>query len=164
MSKRVRHQPGERFGSLVLVKTFNDSPNDRGWIVQCDCGNVVKKKIANLTNGKTRTCADRSRHQTGPAGKAPCSDCGRIMKGAYCRGLCSTCYKRALDEGSVHDFERLKRSREEVIEEWEWLRSEGYTMRQAAERLGMKYNSLYAVLWRARKAAEAEERDEQRAA
>lgn len=69
----------------------------------------------------------------------------------YARGLCRSHYSVAAYAGRLIDFERVQRSRDEVMTEWELLRSEGYTKRQAAERLRMTFGAFEAAYFRARR-------------
>jgi transposase-like protein len=70
------------------------------------------------------------------------------------RGLCEPCHKRVLTTGELIDFERFTRSRDELLDEWVVLRAEGYTMRQAAERLGMTHAGFQRAYHRARRAGD----------
>lgn len=83
------------------------------------------------------------RHQPGP---------GQVMHAG--RGLCEGCYERKWRSGRLADFPAQLRPRAEVMEEWELLRSEGYTKRQAAERLGMTFAAFDRAFHRARKAGD----------
>lgn len=65
------------------------------------------------------------------------------------RGLCFRCYSRAKRAGTLIDYERRGFPRALLLEEWALLRSEGYTPRQAAERLGMSYDAFEKALERA---------------
>ena len=67
------------------------------------------------------------------------------------RGLCGSCYHRLTPDERL-DYPRTQMSRDELLEEWELLRSEGCTQRQAAERLGMAYATFDRALLRARAA------------
>lgn len=67
------------------------------------------------------------------------------------RGLCHPCYHRLAPDERL-DYPRLNRSREDLVEDWELLRSEGYTKRQAAERLGMTFAAFDRAWHRARRA------------
>lgn len=55
------------------------------------------------------------------------------------RGLCRACYAAAYNAGrhNEHRLERVSRSRADFVADYVLLRSEGYTRRQIAERLGM---------------------------
>lgn len=65
------------------------------------------------------------------------------------QGLCSTCYRRAWEKGTL---ERINRTADDVLDEWVWLRDDGYAdVRIAAKRMGMTYAALDKALWRARK-------------
>lgn len=60
------------------------------------------------------------------------------------RGLCDSCYQTHLKRGTLGQFPVLRpqRSRADFTADYELLRSEGYTRRQIAERLGMKRDTL----------------------
>jgi hypothetical protein len=70
------------------------------------------------------------------------------------RGLCNFCYDAIQRAGALIDFERLTRSCDEVMAEWAILRQQGYTKRQAAERLGMKFKAFEKAYERARRAGD----------
>lgn len=64
------------------------------------------------------------------------------------QSLCGSCYTAAWNAGHLirkHD----PRKQADFIADYELLRSEGYTRRQIAERLGMNYDSLGAAYRRA---------------
>lgn len=61
---------------------------------------------------------------------------------------CMPCYNQALRDGKL---ERVNRSREEVLEDWVFLRDDGVDLATAARRMGMKKASLEQALYRARK-------------
>lgn len=63
------------------------------------------------------------------------------------RDACATCYEKARENGT---FVRVSRSAEEVLEDWEFLRDDGVSVAQAAERMGMKLSTLKRALERAR--------------
>lgn len=65
------------------------------------------------------------------------------------RGLCSGCYDAHAYRGLHVDFERRTRSRDDVLSEWQLLRSEGHSKRQVAERLGMNLAAFNRALQRA---------------
>lgn len=67
------------------------------------------------------------------------------------RGLCDTCYDRHHKAGTLQAFplERPQRSRADFIADFDLLRSEGYTLAQIADRLGMKYKTVHAAYSRA---------------
>lgn len=56
---------------------------------------------------------------------------------AAARGLCKRCYRIAKDTGWLLDFERSTMDADSVLDDWMILRSEGYTIPQAARRLGI---------------------------
>lgn len=64
------------------------------------------------------------------------------------RSLCHSCYAVAWRRNELPD-KRTMRSREEFVADYELLRSEGYTRRQMAERLGMTYDGVTAAYRRA---------------
>lgn len=79
-----------------------------------------------------------------------CIMCGRTDHRA--RGLCGACYQAALRCGNLADYPRLgpQNRSDDVLEDWAELRTQGYTWRLAAERLGMKPDTLCRALVRAK--------------
>lgn len=48
---------GNRFGYLTAVRlSENRIRNHRLWVCECDCGNVVEVRVADLVNGNTKSC------------------------------------------------------------------------------------------------------------
>lgn len=70
------------------------------------------------------------------------------------RGLCDSCYQRHWLNGTLDQFhtKRTLRNRVDFVSDYELLRSEGYTRRQIADRLGMKYPTVDRAYQRAVKA------------
>lgn len=60
------------------------------------------------------------------------------------RGLCRSCWTLARRNGTLQQHARTRtiRTQAEFVEDYELLRSEGYTRRQIAERLGMRYDAV----------------------
>jgi hypothetical protein len=54
----------------------------------------------------------------------------------------------------LDDYPRTTWSRDELMGEWDLLRSEGYTRRNAAERLGLKWETFDRAYFRARSAGD----------
>lgn len=67
------------------------------------------------------------------------------------RNLCRRCYQNARNNGTLaeHRHERTIRSQADFIADYELLRSEGYTRRQIAERLGMRKDTVAMAYRRA---------------
>jgi hypothetical protein len=67
------------------------------------------------------------------------------------RGLCDSCYEKHWQAGTLSQFptKRTQRSRADFVADYEQLRSEGYTRRQIADRLGMKYDAVHRAYLRA---------------
>jgi CRP-like cAMP-binding protein len=67
------------------------------------------------------------------------------------RGLCDSCYETHWKRGTLDQFptKRTQRSREHFVADYELLRSEGYTRRQIAERLGMTRDGVAQAYGRA---------------
>lgn len=80
---------------------------------------------------------------------APCLDCG-TPDGWRWRRLCQRCYGRHHYHGTLDRFERPTWPNAELIAEWEWLARDGYTLTQAAERLGMSRKRLEKAIERRR--------------
>ena len=72
----------------------------------------------------------------------------------FTRGLCGGCYSRYHGAGRQFEHPRATRPGDEVMHEWEMLREQGYTKRQAAERLRMSYDAFDRAYWRARAAGD----------
>jgi hypothetical protein len=74
------------------------------------------------------------------------------------RGLCDSCYEMHWKAGTLEQFptQRVQRRREHLIADYVLLRSEGYTRRQIAERLGMRYDTLHRAYCRAVRAGDLE--------
>lgn len=68
-----------------------------------------------------------------------------------CRGLCCTCYRRLASTDAIHDYQPSNMSRDELLDEWALLRSEGISIPDAAPRLGMTIHALARALARARR-------------
>lgn len=67
------------------------------------------------------------------------------------RGLCDSCYETHWKRGTLAQFptKRTMRSRQDFVADYALLRSEGYSRRQIADRLGMKYPALHRAYCRA---------------
>ena len=88
-----------------------------------------------------------------------CLDCGRPTRAKNSkpdgrprfigRGLCEACHQRHRKRGTLSDFERRTRPADEVLEDWDFLRRQGYSIRDAAERMGMTHAALDRALCRA---------------
>lgn len=67
----------------------------------------------------------------------------------YGRTLCRGCYDHHRARGSLDQFPRARRPMADFAADYTLLRSEGYTRRQIAQRLGMVRNTLDAAVRRA---------------
>lgn len=72
------------------------------------------------------------------------------------RGLCARCYEQHWKAGTLEQFPtmRSQRKRAHFVADYVLLRSEGYTRRQIAERLGMRYDTLHRAYCRAVRAGD----------
>jgi hypothetical protein len=70
------------------------------------------------------------------------------------RGLCTPCYGWADRHNRLADYQPHKRSRDEVLEEWDWLRSDGVPYKHAHQRIGMTPGAFERALQRARAAGD----------
>jgi len=86
------------------------------------------------------------------SGDAPdaCVGCGRLAP-RLARGLCPTCYGRRRASGALAYYERVTRPADELLDEWQRLRAEGYTAVNAARRIGVTPAALLKALERARR-------------
>lgn len=86
---------------------------------------------------------------------APCASCGEcsVIEG---RGLCAACYQRHRYRGTLEQFPRHFRPAADFVEDWEFLRRQGYTRALAAERMGISKKRLEKAIEReSRRAKEA---------
>jgi len=70
------------------------------------------------------------------------------------RLLCETCYGRERRAGRLDEHPRRTWSRDDLLEEWSFLHGQGYTRKQAADRLGISPAALDRAIWRARAAGD----------
>jgi hypothetical protein len=68
------------------------------------------------------------------------------------RSLCSLCYTWARYHGKLVDYPRSTRSRDELLDDYVILRSQGYNWSQCATKLGMSYSAFERAIYRARRA------------
>lgn len=67
------------------------------------------------------------------------------------RGLCQRCWRKAKANDTLLDLPAKKRMNDEVMEEWELLRTQGvHSIRKAAERMGMTHKALEKAIQRGR--------------
>ena len=68
------------------------------------------------------------------------------------RRLCTSCYPRVLQRGELESYPRLRRSGDEVLDEYRHLREQGVRQHvDLAQRLGLSPGALSTLLWRARR-------------
>lgn len=82
--------------------------------------------------------------------RVDCRFCGQ-NRYHHSRGLCRTCYRRATEDGTIDDWPCRKRPADDVLEDWDMLRREGYSMVQAAPRIGVSPDALEMAIVRARR-------------
>ena len=84
---------------------------------------------------------------------SPVIECARCHRRRphKARGLCNACANTAFQNGSLHDYPRTTWSRDDLLDEWDMLRTEGYAVRQAADRLGISLSAFRKALERARR-------------
>lgn len=63
---RHQHEPGERFGHIVLVRYVRQDKYGQVWRVRCDCGRTFERQLASLKahvrrsgDARCRACATR---------------------------------------------------------------------------------------------------------
>lgn len=66
------------------------------------------------------------------------------------RNMCGPDYDAARRDGVLDDYERIARTRDEVLDDWVVLRKRGLSLTEAAARMGMTYDGLEQALRRAR--------------
>lgn len=81
----------------------------------------------------------------------PCLYCGNPATPPTIRRLHLSCYSKVQRAGQLEDYPRVTKPRRDVLEDYEILAREGYTIRNAAERLGMTHKALDQALTRARR-------------
>lgn len=79
-----------------------------------------------------------------------CADCGRRRPNKG-RNLCDTCWQRNWKNGTLDAFPRATRPRADVLEDWAFLASQGYTRRTAADRMGISKDCLDKAIERDRR-------------
>ncbi|GAA2798456.1 hypothetical protein [Saccharopolyspora taberi] len=95
----------------------------------------------------------------------PCARCGQPMvmsrqappgvRRHKSRRLCTSCYPRVLERGELECYPRLRRSSDNVLEEYQHLHEQGIRSRAVlASRLGLSPGALSTLLWRARRAGD----------
>lgn len=124
--------------------------------LDCDAERSAWRKGDRTTTGGRGLCGycyDHHRHAGTLDLYARCLDCDKYFgpgsKGS--RGLCGVCYRRNHFLGTLTDYPRTTYSADELLDDWVWLRIDGTTTRQAAERFGIKHESFLQALRRARK-------------
>lgn len=60
--RQRKHEPGARFGALVLIKRLPAVKGTRYVLCRCDCGNRKQVSMQNLISGATTNCVDRAHH------------------------------------------------------------------------------------------------------
>lgn len=66
------------------------------------------------------------------------------------RTLCVSCYYQATRAGTLADFPRRLRSRDELLEEWEWLAAAGVGFAEFPARVGVTFAAWQRAFLRAR--------------
>lgn len=56
------NNPGDRFAQLVLLKYLEPDKSGSRALFECDCGNRKELALRNVVAGRTKNCADRSKH------------------------------------------------------------------------------------------------------
>lgn len=141
----------------------------------CECGCGQRTAIARQNRpsrghvkGQPVRFARGHNQRRGPAASCDpatlvgqCRDCGvhmHRMRSHVCsaghlrcagRQLCAGCWGRRTRNGTLADVPRATRSRDEVLDEWVFLRPEGITSRQFAERMGMSLAAWERMFYRA---------------
>jgi hypothetical protein len=76
---------------------------------------------------------------------------GALRRSPLLREWCHACYLRVRNAGRLDDHPRATWTRDELLDEWKFLRSTGVGVVEAAPRLGMTVDALTRALARARK-------------
>lgn len=78
-----------------------------------------------------------------------CVDCQRY-KSLRGRHLCSYCYGWHFDSGTLEQFPRSTWKNADLMAELDFFRQQGLTVRQAAEKIGVKLSALRRAIQRAK--------------
>lgn len=97
-------------------------------------------------------------------GLPPCLRCGTLFHSRRTRGLCTPCRKEIAGTDELLDYPAAGRPSLDTYEEWQWLRSQGVSKREAARQLGMTFKGLDRALYRALKQLATAKHEERRAA
>jgi predicted DNA-binding protein (UPF0251 family) len=81
-----------------------------------------------------------------------CKRCGR-QRPHTSRGVCEACHYHVIRYGLTDEYPRSTWPRELLLAEWEWLRRQGYSRAQAAERLGVSKDAIDKAIARERRAS-----------
>lgn len=84
-------------------------------------------------------------------------DCARCQheRPHSSRGLCNSCARTARRHGELDQYPRLYLRRNELLEEWDFLRRAGTPPAQAAHAMGMSCEAFERALYRAKKRGDA---------
>lgn len=85
----------------------------------------------------------------------PCLRCGKTDLPHAGRGLCTTCSKRCSNDGTLLDYPRLTRSKEDTAEDVLYLTGCGETPKAVTIRLGMSPGAIAKALIRTDHAEQA---------
>lgn len=67
---RMKDLTGKRFGRLLVLEySHTNAHREPYWVCQCDCGNRVTTRGANLKNGQTQSCGCLRRERASEANK-----------------------------------------------------------------------------------------------
>jgi hypothetical protein len=70
------------------------------------------------------------------------------------RGLCNGCHAHVARHGQLDDYERVTRSREDLLEDFRLLCGRGLSVVDAAHQMGITTDAIYAARVRERAAVE----------
>lgn len=114
------------------VRRSTDRPCDPGTLVVCagPCGELIHR-----TSQHQRCCAAGHRS-------------------VNCRRLCEHCWRGAAQDGTLTDYPRMFRTRDELLDDWAHLSVQGVGYREFAGRVGMTFAAWDRAYWRARAAGD----------
>lgn len=69
----------------------------------------------------------------------------------HCRGLCPPCYQQVRNRGQLAEYQPDRCRRDDILDDWDWLRSWGVGREEAARRIGITVTALDQHLCRARR-------------
>lgn len=75
---------GQKFGFLTVISLSKNRDNKvRKWVCECECGNVINVRVADLTSGNTKSCGCYQRKKAKEV-KQSHGGCGKRLYRIWC--------------------------------------------------------------------------------